>query len=97
MVSCSKISKIVPQKLETWEKKVFLTFDLDWAHDEVISDTMDLINESGVSSTWVVTHKSPILEKLRKQENIELGIHPNFYNAPDQSFENQVQPQQVLS
>ena len=97
MVSCSKISKIVPQKLETWEKKVFLTFDLDWAHDEVISDTMDLINESGVSSTWFVTHKSPILAKLRKQENIELGIHPNFYHAPHQSFENQVQPKAVLS
>ena len=97
MVSFSKISKIVPQKLETWEKKVFLTFDLDWAHDEVISDKMDLINESGVSSTWFVTHKSPILEKLRKHENLELGIHPNFYHAPHQSFENQVQPKEVLS
>ena len=97
MVSFSKISTIVPKKLETWEKKVFLTFDLDWSHDEVISDTMDLINQSGVSSTWFVTHKSPILRELRKQKNVELGIHPNFYHKSNQSIENQVQSKVVLS
>ena len=48
------------------EKKVFLTFDLDWAHEEVIEDTIDLISQSGVSSTWFVTHKSPILDNLEK-------------------------------
>jgi hypothetical protein len=97
MVSFSKISTIVPNKQETWEKKVFLTFDLDWAHDEVISDTIDLLDQSEVSSTWFVTHKSSVLEKLSKQENVELGIHPNFSIAFNQSNKINKKPEKVLN
>ena len=34
----SKISSIDTCDEETWKNKVFLTFDIDWAADEVIED-----------------------------------------------------------
>ena len=80
MFCSSKVGSIIPSDPSTWKKKVFLTFDLDWAHEEVIEDTIDLISQSGVSSTWFVTHKSPILDNLEKLKNAELGIHPNFFH-----------------
>lgn len=51
---------------------------MDWAPDEVVADTFDLIQGSGVKSTWMVTHATPLLEDLRASPNVELGIHPNF-------------------
>ena len=96
MVSFSKISSIEPSNLGSWQKKIFLTFDLDWAHEEVVSDTIDLINQSGVSSTWFVTHKSSVLEKLSKQENVELGIHPNFSIPFNQFNKINKKPEKVL-
>ena len=97
MVSFSKISSIVPNDLESWQKKIFLTFDLDWAHEEVISDTIDLINQSGVSSTWFVTHKSSEIERLNRKADVELGIHPNFSISSRESQDNFAKPDEVLS
>jgi hypothetical protein len=42
----STISKIDPEDRSTWANKLFLTFDVDWAHDDVLLDSADLINES---------------------------------------------------
>ncbi len=81
MFGTSKICSIQPSITKSWSKRIFITFDLDWAHDEVISDTINLIAESGVSSTWFITHESPVLDKLRKLKDTELGIHPNFYST----------------
>lgn len=55
-----------------------LTFDLDWACDAVIEDTIDLVDASGLPATWFVTHDTPLLERLRSNPRYELGIHPNF-------------------
>ena len=38
----SNISQIDPIKKETWQKN-FLTFDMDWAHDEVMIDTFEIL------------------------------------------------------
>jgi len=97
MVSFSKISSIVPSDVESWQNKIFLTFDLDWAHEEVISDTIDLVNQSGVSSTWFVTHKSTEIERLNRKADVELGIHPNFSISSKESHDNFAMPNQVLS
>ena len=56
----------------------FLTIDVDWAPDEAIADTIDLIQRFGSASTWMVTHDTPLLDDLRKSSAVELGIHPNF-------------------
>ena len=73
----SNISKIDPNKKSTWVKKLFLTFDMDWAHDEIILDTLNILNSYNIKSTWFITHQSSILDNLSDLK-VELGIHPNF-------------------
>ncbi len=72
------ISDINPDDISTWKGKIFLTFDIDWAADEVINDTLELISEAGIASTWFVTHKFPLISKMKTSNVLELGIHPNF-------------------
>jgi hypothetical protein len=74
-----KISDIAVENTELWGKdNIFLSFDIDWAHDDVIAYTIDLLEKADVAATWFVTHDSPVLERLRLNPNFELGIHPNF-------------------
>ena len=72
------ISQICPDDPSTWENKNFITFDIDWAHDEILSETIDLMEKADVNATWFVTHYTPLLERLRANSKFELGIHPNF-------------------
>jgi hypothetical protein len=85
MKKYSNISSIKIEDKSTWLDKTFLTFDMDWAHDEIIQDTLNIINCNGVSSTWFVTHKSLLLSQMMNDDNIELGIHPNFNKILDGS------------
>lgn len=55
-----------------------LSIDIDWAHDTVIADTLELLEDRGAKATWFVTHASPILGTIREAGGHELGIHPNF-------------------
>lgn len=57
---------------------MFFTFDVDWAHDEVIYDTFSLLVDSGCESTWFATHDSEYLNFLFGNDQVEVGIHPNF-------------------
>lgn len=72
------LSKVNPEEEKSWDGKVFLTFDIDWAHDEVICDSLELVRSAQVGATWFVTHKTPLLADLKREPCIELGIHPNF-------------------
>jgi hypothetical protein len=74
----SLISKISPNVRDTWEDRVFLTFDIDWAHDDILMDTVTLINKASVAATWFVTHETSMLDNIRGISDQELGIHPNF-------------------
>jgi hypothetical protein len=74
----SNISSILVDDKWSWQDRIFLTFDIDWAHDAVLHDTIDLVEEAGVAATWYATHETPVLERLRSSHNSELGIHPNF-------------------
>ena len=78
MATFSNISAIKPRVPKTWQRRVFLSFDIDWAHDDVLNDTIDILRDSGVASTWFVTHDTPLLQQLRSLHGVELGIHPNF-------------------
>lgn len=78
MTLSAKLSQIRPEEPSTWQNKLFLTIDIDWAHDEVLADTVDILDRSGVQATWFITHDTPLLERLRANPNYELGIHPNF-------------------
>lgn len=61
-----------------WSGAPYLSIDIDWAHDDVLADTIDLFDEYRVPVTWFVTHDTPLLERLRSHRHFELGIHPNF-------------------
>jgi len=56
-------------------KDIILTIDVDWAPEEMIEDTLLVLEEYKVKATFFCTHKSPLL--LNQKEH-ELGIHPNF-------------------
>lgn len=68
--------------------RIFLTFDIEWAHDEVLSYCLDLCEQADIKATFFATHNTPVLERIRKNPNFELGIHPNFnslFDGCDQS------------
>lgn len=78
MTRSAKLSQIRPQDPSTWQDKLFLTVDIDWAHDAVLADMIDLLDRFKINATWFVTHETPLLERLRDNPCYELGIHPNF-------------------
>ena len=53
-----------------------ITFDLDWAPDEVIEDTLDLCARYGVAVTLFATHATTVLEGVTAQ--MDFAVHPSF-------------------
>lgn len=72
------VSQINYEDSSSWLNKVFVTLDIDWAHDEVIRDVASFLHELGIPATWYVTHETPVLNELRANPLFELGIHPNY-------------------
>ncbi len=72
------LSQIEVENPHSWKGVVFLTIDIDWAHDDLLYDTINLLKAHEVPATWFVTHDTPALEALRSNSSFELGIHPNF-------------------
>jgi hypothetical protein len=70
--------EIDPATASSWEGKRLLSIDVDWASDEVFADTLDLIESAGVKACFFITHDTPLLARIRENENLELGLHPNF-------------------
>lgn len=77
-ITFSTLSKVNPADIKSWSGKIFLTFDIDWAHDEIIKDSLELVQRAHVPAVWFVTHATPLLKDLRRKPGNELGIHPNF-------------------
>ena len=71
-----QIKNIKTEDNTTWSGKVFISFDIDWAIDEVLCDLLDLLEGYKIKATLFNTHQTDTLEKLGA--NFELGIHPNF-------------------
>jgi hypothetical protein len=67
-----------PEVQDNFENSLFLTFDIDWANDDVLNYCIDILEMNSVKATFFVTHETPVLERLRKSDLFELGIHPNF-------------------
>jgi hypothetical protein len=68
------------------ENTIFLTFDLDWACDEVFLETIKIIENNHIPATFFITHETNVLDYLRSKPDIELGIHPNFNNLLNGNF-----------
>jgi hypothetical protein len=60
------------------KNNIYITFDIDWASDEVLSHTLDIIEKYNIKATFFVTHATKLLQRMINNPNIELGIHPNF-------------------
>jgi hypothetical protein len=54
-----------------------ITFDVDWAHPEVLKDTVDLIENRGLRCTFFCTHAGIDLP------GHERAVHPNFRRNGD--------------
>ena len=81
-----QINKININEIESWQNKIFLTFDVDWVVDEVLSYTIDIVEEYGINATFFLTHETKLIDRMKKNPNIELGIHPNFNFLLDGDF-----------
>ena len=55
-----------------------ITIDCDWAPDFILEHVFKILQKYNVKSTWFITNDTPIIEKIRKSNLFELGIHPNF-------------------
>jgi hypothetical protein len=62
---------------------IALTIDIDWAPEELIDDTIQLIRSRGLNATYFITH-----EVKNDFYPGERAIHPNFLTGED--------PQEVL-
>jgi hypothetical protein len=60
-----------------------ITFDIDWAPDEFIEDTLSLLDAAGVKGTFFATHATPLLKNIKGHE---VGIHPNFLNSTVKNY-----------
>lgn len=79
-----KISDIDADNPLSWgSDTLFLTFDIDWAHDDVIRDCQLLLDEASVCTTFFITHDTPVIDELRANARFELAIHPNFNHLLD--------------
>lgn len=96
MYKFAKISDINVDFDNTWIGKYFLTFDIDWAHEDIILDTIDLLEGFDVKATWFITHESNIIDRIRKNPKFELGIHPNFNNLLNGDSQNEKNSIQVI-
>lgn len=92
-----RISEVVVDNESTFAGKLFVSVDVDWAHDEIMRDTHELLTLANVPSTWFATHDSPFLSELRADPNVEVGIHPNFNKLLEGNPENGVDVRDVLS
>ena len=54
---------------------IAISFDVDWAPDPAIEETLEIIDQAGATATIFATHATPLLSGLRGHE---IGIHPNF-------------------
>jgi hypothetical protein len=57
--------------------KTAITIDIDWAPDEVLGHTLELLSKAGVPCTLFATHSTGLLNGLDKNQ-FEIGLHPNF-------------------
>ncbi|MBC7864467.1 MAG: hypothetical protein IAF38_15945 [Bacteroidia bacterium] len=88
--------KDIEQCFSDYENKLFLTFDIDWASDDVLSHTIDLLEKHNVCATFFVTHETPLLARLRSNSAFELGIHPNFNFLLNGDFRYGKNPAEVI-
>lgn len=67
-------------------KNIAVTFDVDWALEEVIQMAVGLVNFHGIKATFFATHDSAVLRQAER-EGHEIGLHPFFRQGEDHKKE----------
>ena len=62
---------------------VHLTFDIDWAPDWAVLETLNILERYRVSATYFCTHKTCINELIIERGH-NIGLHPNFLPGSSQ-------------
>lgn len=62
--------------------RICITFDIDWAKDEIVQYIVDLLQKYRIKATFFATHGSDLLKALNNGR-YEIGIHPNFNSGND--------------
>ena len=57
---------------------IVLSFDTDWCPDSMIEPILQKLRQFNIKSTWFVTNDSPLIQSMKEDPLVELGIHPNF-------------------
>ncbi len=73
-----KIKNIQINNDNKLKNTIYLTFDIDWASDAILSHTLDIIEKNDISATFFTTHNTILNKRIMENPKIELGIHPNF-------------------
>ena len=81
-----RIKDVNIEKKNTWQNKITVTIDVDYAADHVFEYCLDILEESKKKATIFITHETKLLERIRKNPNWELGIHPNFLETNNTSL-----------
>ena len=90
------ISYLDVDNTDTWVNNFYLTIDIDWAHDDVLSDSIDLVESRNIKATWFVTHDTPLLKRLRCNRKFELGIHPYFNGLLEGNIKNTSNASEII-
>ncbi len=61
---------------EQTNAEVLISLDIDWAPDELIADSLDLLSAHGVRATLFMTHPTKV-----DVSGHELALHPHFTDA----------------
>jgi hypothetical protein len=67
---------------------ILVTMDIDWAPEEAVEYCVDLLKKHGIKTTLFATHESAVLKELVNDDDIEIGIHPNYFK--NKNFESAV-------
>lgn len=92
----SLIKSIDIKNRETFLSKIFITLDIDWAHDEILAYSLEIFKKHKVPATFFVTHETPLLDQIRNEEIFELGIHPNFNVCFDPNYQGRKSPRAII-
>lgn len=71
-------SEIALNAKHTWQGKKILSFDLDWVSDPVLDWFLNFINTYKIKVTVFITNPTHLIDKIRRSDFIEIGIHPFF-------------------
>ena len=56
-------------------RKIFLTFDVDWAPEFMIENVLEILDAYDVSATFFATHDSQILKTVTSDDRYEIAHH----------------------